>query len=187
MGAGLANVGCGDHGRGLSVGENMGQFALAVQDVDRNEDHAQLDAGEIHIDHLHAVGKINAKPVAQLQPALSEQQSQAITARVDLAESVGCAFEFESGLVPASGERKIKKVKKVQRPKIAWPDRRQSLPVEAYQSKPPPRNCWGTNWEPPRSASVKPKTKNWLGLGSGFPLGSSVFAIKSLSLASQRV
>ena len=25
-------------------------------------------------------------------------------------------------------------------------------------------NSWGTNFEPPRSASVNPKTKNWLGL-----------------------
>ena len=27
------------------------------------------------------------------------------------------------------------------------------------------RNSCGTNLEPPRSASVKPKTKNWLGFG----------------------
>ena len=48
-------------------------------------------------------------------------------------------------------------------------------------------NCWGTNFEPPRSASVNPKTKNWLGLGMVFPSASVVVSRKSLSLAIQRV
>ena len=34
------------------------------------------------------------------------------------------------------------------------------------------RNSCGTNFEPPRSASVKPKTKNWLGFGIRFPVAS---------------
>src|ERR1700722_12033653 len=49
------------------------------------------------------------------------------------------------------------------------------------------RICCGTNCEPARSASVKPKTKNWLGLGIMLPFESGTVSRKSLSLATQRV
>ncbi len=47
-----------------------------------------------------------------------------------------------------------------------------------------PVRTWGTKTDPARSASVNPKTKNWLGLESMTPPKSLT---KSLSLAIQRV
>ena len=103
-GRGAGELGCGDHGHGLGVAEDVRQLALAVQDIDRNEDHAQLEAGEIQIDHLEAVGQVNAEPVAGFQPALREQLRQAIAARVDIAERVGLALEFKRDVVAAALE-----------------------------------------------------------------------------------
>ena len=87
-GRGAGELSCGDHGHGFGVGEDVVQLALAIEDVDGNEDHAQLDAGQIQIDHLDAVGQINTEAVAGLQAALCEQLSQAIAAGVDVAEGV---------------------------------------------------------------------------------------------------
>ena len=110
MGHGAGEFRCGDHGHGLGVGEDMGQLALAIENIDRDEDHAQLDAGEIQVDHFEAVGEVDAKAVAGLQPALGEQLSQAIAARVDVAEGVCSALEFERGVVAARRRRTDRKV-----------------------------------------------------------------------------
>jgi hypothetical protein len=64
--------GCRDYRHRIGVGEDVVQFAFAVEDVDGNENHAQLDAGQVQVDHLEAVGEINAQPVARLKPALQE-------------------------------------------------------------------------------------------------------------------
>src|ERR1700733_9327259 len=93
----------------------MGQLALAIKDVDGNEDHAQLDAGEIQVEHLQAVSKIDAKAVAGLQPAPGKQQGQAIAARVEIAEGISGAFKFESGLAFAADEGQIEKANEIQR------------------------------------------------------------------------
>src|SRR6266436_5848645 len=48
-------------------------------------------------------------------------------------------------------------------------------------------NCCGTSFEPFRSASVKPKTKNWFGFETTTLLSSGTSMRKSLSLVTQRV
>ena len=82
------------------------QLALAIQNVDRDENHAQLHGGQIEVDHLDAVGQVNAKAVAGLEAASGEQLRQAIAARVHVAEGVRDALKFERRFVaPADKER----------------------------------------------------------------------------------
>ena len=69
--------------------QDVRDLALAIQDVDGHEDHAELHAGEIEVDHLDAVGEIDAQAVARRRSPRCEQQvRQPIAARVDLAERV---------------------------------------------------------------------------------------------------
>ena len=58
---------------------------------------------------------------------------------------------------------------------------------QTYQPKRGPVIFCGTNTEPSRSASVKPKTKNWLGFEMGLPFTSFTTRTKSLSLPTHRV
>ena len=43
---------------------------LAIENIDRHKNHAGLHAGEIDIDHLHAIRQINAEPIARGQPRI---------------------------------------------------------------------------------------------------------------------
>ena len=61
----------GDHRLRLRIAEDVRDLALAIQNIDGDEDHAQLHAGEIEVDHLQAVGQIDAQPVAGFQAALA--------------------------------------------------------------------------------------------------------------------
>src|SRR5580704_15013653 len=123
-GHGAGKLSCGDHSRRLGIAEDMRQLALAIEDVDGNEDHAQLEAGEIQVDHLEAIGEVNAQAIARFKLAPGQQLSQAIAAGVDIAESVGGSLEFERGLAAASMEGKIEEVKEIQKVKIPWRGRR---------------------------------------------------------------
>ena len=102
----------------LRVGENVVQFALAVKDIDRNENDTKLDAGQIQVDHLDAVGHVDTKPVAGFQAAFRKQIGQTIAARVDVAESVRCAFEFKRRCVASADEGQIEKMKEIQKVKV---------------------------------------------------------------------
>src|ERR1700733_4563768 len=96
----------------------MSQLALAIEDVDRHENHANLEACQIQIDDLQAIGQVNAEPVAGFQAALRQQLRQTITARVDIAKRVAVALEFKRRMVAAADEGKIKEMKEIQKPKI---------------------------------------------------------------------
>ena len=76
---------------GLGVGQDMRDLAVAIEDIDRHEDHAELHAGEIEIDHLDAVGQIDAQPVAWPEAAPAKRLRQAAAALVDFAEGEGAA------------------------------------------------------------------------------------------------
>ena len=100
----------GDHSNGLGVREDMGQLALAVKDVDRDENHAQLEACEIQIDDLQAVGQVDAKPIAGFEPAPRPAIGQPIAARVDIAKRIAGALEFKRRMVAAADEGEIEEV-----------------------------------------------------------------------------
>jgi len=103
----------------------VGQLALAVQDIDGNEDDAQLDAGQIQVDHLDAIGEIDAQAITGLEATLREQVGEPIAACVDVAEGIGDAFKLESGMAAPAGEGEIEKVKEIQRIEDIMIDRRQ--------------------------------------------------------------
>ena len=89
----------------------MGQFPLAIKDVDRHENHAQLEACQIEIDNLETIGQVDAKPVTRFETPLCEQLRQTITARVDIAKRVAIALEFKRGMVAAADEGQVKEMK----------------------------------------------------------------------------
>jgi hypothetical protein len=82
----------------------MREFAFAVKNIDGNEDHAELDAGEIQIDHFDTIRQVNTQAVAGFQTAMGEELRQTITTAVDVAEGKGNTLEFERGLIAAAGE-----------------------------------------------------------------------------------
>ena len=95
-GEGGIESGIGDDGRRSGVVQDVRDFAVAVQDVDGHEDDAQFHAGQVEIDHLHAVGEIDAEAVAGIQTAVREQVGEAIAARVELAEGEGSGPEIQA-------------------------------------------------------------------------------------------
>src|SRR5580700_8167187 len=97
----------------------MGQFALAIEDVDRDEDDAELDASQIQVDNFEAISEIDAEAIARLEPALGEQLGQPIAARVDVAKGIGDALKFEGGMIAPADEGQIEELEKIQMVKIA--------------------------------------------------------------------
>ena len=81
-GDGGADISIGDQRDRLSVPEDMRDLAVAIEDVDRNKDDAEFDAGEENIDHPDGVSEINAQTVAFRESARSQQLRQAIATRV---------------------------------------------------------------------------------------------------------
>ena len=89
--------------------EDVCDLAIAIEDVDRHENQTQLDRGQINIDHLDAVGQINAHAISRLEPARQEQVCQAIAARVEIAEGIRSALEFERDSIAPAEQRWVKK------------------------------------------------------------------------------
>ena len=73
----------------------MRDLAVAIEDVDRDEDHAELDAGEIDVDQLDAVAEVDAEPVALGESAGAQRVRDAVAAAFDVAEGELGAFPFE--------------------------------------------------------------------------------------------
>ena len=90
----------------------MRDLALAIENIDRDEDHAQLHAGEIEIDHLQAVGEIDAQAVAGLEAALAQQRRHPVAAVVDIAERVGASLVFEGDAVAAPLKGEVEQLQK---------------------------------------------------------------------------
>jgi predicted DNA-binding protein (UPF0251 family) len=96
----------------------MRELALAVQDVDGDEDYSELDAGQIQVDHFEAIREVDAEAVACFEAAASKQLGKTIAADVDVAESVGGALEFERKLAAPGVEGKIEELSEVQKLKV---------------------------------------------------------------------
>jgi len=94
----------------------MGDFAVAVEDVDGNENNAGLDAGEEEINHLDAIAEIDAEAVAGLKAGAQEEVAQLIASFVKLLEGIGLVFEFKSdraGMIAL--RRKVEKIGEIHR------------------------------------------------------------------------
>ena len=59
----------GDDQLRLGVRDDVGDLALPIQDVDRDQHHAGLHAGEEEIDELEPVRQLHREPIARLEPA----------------------------------------------------------------------------------------------------------------------
>src|SRR5579863_4114744 len=101
-------VGIRDHGHRIGVTQNMGDLAIAIENVDRDENHSELYARDVNVDHLDAIGEIDAQAVALLETALEKELREPIAASVDLAESVGLTLKLEADGIAPADERKIK-------------------------------------------------------------------------------
>src|SRR5580704_13991480 len=91
----------------------MRDLALAVQDVDGNENGAELQTCQVEIDYLDAVREIDADPVAGLDPAPAKRLRHAVRSHVDIAESVRAAVKLQRGSVAAANQREIEQVEQV--------------------------------------------------------------------------
>jgi hypothetical protein len=95
----------GDHFSGLGVADDVCDLALAIEDVDRHEDHPRAS---------HTRGRDRSARCSSRGAAAREQRVRdAIASRVDLAERVRLPHPVERRLGRAGDEREIEKVKKV--------------------------------------------------------------------------
>ena len=65
-------VGRRHDGHGLRVADDVADLALAVEDVDRHEDHAELQARQEEVEELEPVGELDGEAVAGTKPARCE-------------------------------------------------------------------------------------------------------------------
>ena len=103
----------GDDGGGLGVVQNVRPLTIAVEDIDGDEDDAEFDAGQVEIDHLHAIGEIHAEAVAGFEPAANEEVGESIAARVDFAEGEFGSSEFERHGVAPADQRDVEEMSEV--------------------------------------------------------------------------
>ena len=87
----------------------MLDFAAAIKNVDRHEDHAELHAGEEDVDQLDAIREINAKAVAFLKSAIVQCIRHAVATRVDFSKREFAAVPLQADLVAPANEREIEK------------------------------------------------------------------------------
>ena len=99
--------------RGDQPDASLLDLPVAIENVDRNEDHPELDAGEEEIDQLDAVGKMDAEPVAFLKTSRAQRVGDAVTAALDFAEREFFSFPFERHLVAPAGERQIEELEQI--------------------------------------------------------------------------
>ena len=102
------------------IGDNVADFPFAIEDVDRDENHPELETGEQDVDELDAIGEIDGEPIAGLQPAPGQQVCKAIAAGVQVAEAqrgdpaVG-TLELDCHLVCLSHEGRRKQIHQLHR------------------------------------------------------------------------
>ena len=92
----------------------MRNFAIPIQDVDRHENHAELHARQIDIDHLDAVHQIDAQPVAGRSPLLSNSCARRLL-RESTSPNVKVRSPNSSATVSRRPERKVEQIAKIHR------------------------------------------------------------------------
>src|SRR6266850_1333873 len=91
----------------------MSGLAITVEDVDGDEDHAELDAGQIDVDQLDAIAEVDAEAVAFGEAAGAERMCDAIAAALDVAKGEFGALPFERDVVAARDEREVEEMEQV--------------------------------------------------------------------------
>ena len=68
-------VGRRHHGHGLRIAHDVADLALAVEDVDRHEDHAELQARQEQVEELGPVGELDGEAVAGTEPRATRERA----------------------------------------------------------------------------------------------------------------
>ena len=101
------SVGCG-------VRDDVGDLALPIQHVDRDQHDAGLHAGEEQVDELEPVRQLHREPIARFEPAPAQDRSHARGAIRDLAErqlpSTALSFTDQADGPGAAAERQVEQV-----------------------------------------------------------------------------
>src|SRR5690242_15459278 len=90
----------------------MRNLAVAIEDIDWNEDHSKLHAREIEVDHFDAVGEIDAEPVAGSEAPGGKKLRDAVAARIDFPESELPSLELEPDRIAAAFQRQVEQIAK---------------------------------------------------------------------------
>ena len=98
-----------DEGSGFGVSEDVSDFAVAVKDVDGDEDDAEAGGGEVEIDELETVGEEDAEAVSERETPVGEKMSHAGGAVIHLAEGVK-PVPFDRWFEATADEREIEQV-----------------------------------------------------------------------------
>ena len=109
----LGQVGRGDEQLGLGVVHDMGDFAVAIEDVDRDENHAQLHAREIEVDHRQTVGELHADAVALREALMDESGGHAVAPAIQFTEGVLPTLPFECHFIAAIDQRQVKEIAQI--------------------------------------------------------------------------
>lgn len=102
-----------DEEAGGGVGEDVGELAFAVEDVDGDDDGAELEDGEEEVNVAGTVGEVDGDAVALCDAAGGEGVGEAVGLEVDVAEGEGVRLPFESGRGGAGDKRDVKKLDEV--------------------------------------------------------------------------
>ena len=103
----------GDDGAGGGIGNDVGDLALAIKNVDRYKDDAGFDAGQVEVDEFERVEEIDAEAVSGREATAQQQVGEAVGALVDFAEGVLAALPLESHGLAAAEQRQVKEMGQV--------------------------------------------------------------------------
>ena len=99
----------GNQRGGFGVGDDVADFAIAVKNVNGDEDDAEAGGGEVEVDELEAVGEEDAEAVSAGEAAVGEKMSHAPSTVIDLAEGIE-PVPFKRWFEAAANEGEVEQV-----------------------------------------------------------------------------
>ena len=91
----------------------MGDFTVAVKNVDGYENHAEFEASQIRVNHVDGIDEVDAEAVAGAEAFCLKQACEAVTAGIDFPESVFLTGKLEGNGVAPAFEGLVEKVAKI--------------------------------------------------------------------------
>ena len=103
-----------DDRHGLRVRDDVGQFPVAIQDVDRDEDDAEPHAGQVEVDERQAVRQVDGKAVPGANPPGLQGGRHDRRPLVEFAERERAVLPLEGDVVASSLKRQREQLREVQ-------------------------------------------------------------------------
>src|SRR5262245_18106966 len=93
-----------DYGLRLRISNQVRHLSFSIQYVERHEENARLHAGQIELDQLDAIRKVNRQSVALAKATVFKQTCEPIAAEIEFSKRPGFqrgvwAAPFESGCI----------------------------------------------------------------------------------------